>query len=127
MTGSVDRKLLRETSRVEGFFLLLFIFIGVWLLYNVELVSTLQQNESAIYVSSFWLVLLLNYSVLSGGGKKRKTKPDLTSKTLICSQFWPGNYSWSGFISYDLLGDVFIFHLVFLFLYILSRRLAEVT
>ena len=47
MTESVDRKLLRETSRVEGFFLLLFIFIGVWLLYNV-LVSIVQQSKLAI-------------------------------------------------------------------------------
>lgn len=48
---------------------------------------------------------------------------DLTSKTLISSRFWPGNSSRSGYIFHDLL-DIFIFHPAFL--YILSRRLAEI-
>ena len=43
-------------SRIPGLLSLFFklTFIGIELLYNVVLVSTMQQNESAIHIHIFW-------------------------------------------------------------------------
>ena len=47
----------------------LLIFIGVWLLYNVVLASTAQQNESAIHIQiypPFWIPSHLGYHSVLG-------------------------------------------------------------